>query len=691
MSGCAKLKNFQKTRFSKHCHFPIPFRPLACRRWTKKLLIVFEPILESFSLREGFPVTLLKPRRFGHFILSLFMLVAFHAVAGETPPQPPLALTAENLATVIDPLFAKWIDEGKGVGAVVAVTTREGLLFAKGYGRADIGSGAPFTADATLVRPGSISKLFTGVAVMQLVDQGKLDLDRDVNDYLDFKIPIPDGGVPVTLRRLLTHRAGFEEHGKGLFSRNPEPEPLAHWVERSPPLRIFPAGDVPAYSNYGFALAGYIVERVSGEPFAAYMARHVLQPLGMTNSTFEQPLPGALAPLMAKGYRTAQKPLGFFETIAAAPAGSLSAPGTDMARFMRALLNGGALDGAQILSKARLDQMTSPQEQTAAGFMGLAFVGTALRHYDSIGHGGATMAFLSDLTLFPAQGFGVFVSFDGMQAARSAPQLANIIVEKFLPPIADSSPAGEPTPADSKIAGVYHSSRRAESSFMKIGDFLSQLRVTVDKKGQANVSSAIWPFGEGVAVRRVGANLYEGPKNMRMAFEDGKGAEARFVAPAVQFQHAPGYEDARLVGPALVASALILFLTLLAWPIAAFRRRRRKIIFGQDRFDRGLYATVRVVALVDVVVIAASIAFFFLFKDFTNLNGSLDALLLMVYGLAWTGVFGAAVTLWIAISFWRRRVGGGWTRAHHSLVALSAAFIAWFFVTFHIAGTTLNY
>jgi CubicO group peptidase (beta-lactamase class C family) len=142
------------------------------------------------------------------------------------------------------------------------------------------------TPDTTLVRPGSISKLFTAIAVMQLVEQGKLDLDRDINDYLDFDIPTPNGGVPVTLRRLMTHRAGFEEHVKGLFSADRVPEPLGHWLARLLPRRLFPAGDVSAYSNYGMALAGYIVERAAGEPYADYVADRILQPLGMAHATF---------------------------------------------------------------------------------------------------------------------------------------------------------------------------------------------------------------------------------------------------------------------------------------------------------------------------------------------------------------------------------------------------------------------
>ena len=209
---------------------------------------------------------------------AIVCLTAFGAAADSPPPQP---LTAANIGRLVDRLMKKWVDDHKGPGAVVVVVTRDGPVFARGYGFADAAAKTPFTADATLVRPGSISKLFTGIAVMQLVDAGKLDLDRDVNAYIDFAIPVPEGGVPVTLRRLMTHRAGFEEHLKGLFSRNPAPEPLGRWLAEYLPRRLFPNGDVEAYSNYGAALAGYVVERVSGEPFvrlyaAAYprSARH---------------------------------------------------------------------------------------------------------------------------------------------------------------------------------------------------------------------------------------------------------------------------------------------------------------------------------------------------------------------------------------------------------------------------------
>src|SRR5262249_26861836 len=185
-------------------------------------------------LKGNFSVTSVHAARFLGFTFSVvFGMVAFRAGAASPVPQASLELTAANVASVVDPLMAEWIDKRKGPGAVVVVVTRDAQVFAKGYGFADIEARTPFTAGATLVRPGSISKLFTAIAVMQLVDAGRLDLDRDVNGYIDFAIPTPDGGVPVTLRRLLTHRAGFEEHVKGLFSKNREPEPLGPWLAKN--------------------------------------------------------------------------------------------------------------------------------------------------------------------------------------------------------------------------------------------------------------------------------------------------------------------------------------------------------------------------------------------------------------------------------------------------------------------------
>src|SRR3974377_2176715 len=164
-------------------------------------------------------------------------------------------------------------------GACVLIVKDGRVLFAKGYGFSDVKSRKPVTVEATLFRPGSISKLFTWTAVMQLVEQGKLDLDRDVNSYLDFKIPatFPQ---PVTLRSLMTHTPGFEEQIKDLINDEGSPMVSLHdHLARHMPEGIFPPGTPPAYSNYGASLAGYIVERVSGKPFNEYVEENIFKPL----------------------------------------------------------------------------------------------------------------------------------------------------------------------------------------------------------------------------------------------------------------------------------------------------------------------------------------------------------------------------------------------------------------------------
>jgi CubicO group peptidase (beta-lactamase class C family) len=623
-----------------------------------------------------------------------FGMPALPAAADSPAAQAPLELTADNLAGVIDPLMAEWIGKHKGPGAVVVVVTRDAMVFAEGYGFADIEAKKPFTADTTLVRPGSISKLFTGIAVMQLVDAGRLDLDRDVNDYIYFAIPTPEGGVPVTLRRLLTHRAGFEEHFKGLFTRDREPDD--RWLAKNLPQRLFPKGDVEAYSNYGFALAGYIVERVSGEPYASYVQRHILDPLGMSHSTFQQPLPDDLAPLMARTYRRWPLPqLAFFQTITA-PAGALSATGTDMGRFTRALINGGTLDGVRILPQARLDEMMAPGQATPAGYLGLVFFGTKVAGHDSIGHDGDTTTFFSGLKIFPEQGVGVFVSRSGtgeVEAANQIPDPATAIAKRFLPKVPEAADARAATfPNDPGVAGIYHSSRRAESSFIRFNNLVTERVVKIDGAGNVRSYSAIWPFGDGRMAKRVERNLYETPEGGRNAFVDDTGSESYWAVPALRLQRVPWSLDARWIVPAFLVSTAVILLTLLAWPVAALCRYWRKKRWSQDSGDLRKHLAVRLVLLVDVAAIVASAVLFIIGStDLTMLSGAVDPVILLLYALAWLGVFGAIPTLWAATLFWRDGVGSRWSRIHHSLIAASSVMIAWFFVTFRIAGTTLTY
>src|ERR1700761_4449077 len=332
-------------------------------------------------------------------------------------PNPATAahtLDQADLAAWLDGFVPYAIKGGDIAGGVVTVVKDGEVIFAKGYGYSDLAAHRPVDPERTLFRPGSVSKLFTWTAVMQLVEQGKLDLDRNVNDYLDFRIPDrPEG--PITLRHIMTHTAGFEEKIKSLIVEDPKLlAPLANYVRDGIPKRIFPAGSTPAYSNYATALAGYLVQKVSGQTFDDYLDNNIFKPLGMTHASFRQPLPAALAADMSPGYKVASEPAKAYEIVVAGPAGSLAASGVDMAKFMIAHLQDGEFHGTRILQAATAQQMhTSPTTMIVPlNRMMLGFYEQNYNGHRVISHGGDTEWMHSYLHLFLDDHVGLFMSFN---------------------------------------------------------------------------------------------------------------------------------------------------------------------------------------------------------------------------------------------------------------------------------------
>ncbi|HUJ46385.1 MAG TPA: serine hydrolase [Rhizomicrobium sp.] len=400
------------------------------------------------------------------------------APASVTPQAPPAAklephgLTEEDLRTFFDGMVPYAIQRGDIAGATISVVKDGKLLFAQGYGYADLKTRRPVVPDVTMFRPGSISKLFTWTAVMQQVEQGKLDLDTDVNKYLDFKIP-EKFGKPITLRNIMTHTAGFEETLGQLFIAKPsELFPLHDYLVKHMPERIFPPGKYVAYSNYATTIAGYIVQRVSGEPFDQYIANHILKPLGMDHSSFSQPLPKDLQGDMASGYKQASDPKpADYEIVEAAPAGALASTATDMAKFMIAHLNGGEYNGARILKPETVKQMHSLNFTLAPGLNGfdLGFYQENRNGHSIIGHGGDTEVFHSDLHLILDANVGIFMSFNSAGKEGAVEPVRVNIFRMFLDRYFPFTPPVEKTVADpdkdnARVVGYYVASRRKDSA-----------------------------------------------------------------------------------------------------------------------------------------------------------------------------------------------------------------------------------
>jgi CubicO group peptidase (beta-lactamase class C family) len=420
------------------------------------------------------------------------------AGAVATPSAP--ALTAEDLEAFLDGMMPSQLNREDVAGAVIAVVKDGKVLFAKGYGYSDMEKRTPVTADATLFRPGSISKLFTWTSVMQLQEQGKLDLDKDVNEYIDFKIP-PAFGKPITLNDIMTHTAGFEETARDLFvSDAAHMTPLDEYLKNHLPKRIFPPFTVPAYSNYATTIAGYIVQRISGKPFYQYVQDNIYTPLEMSHSTFVQPLPDNLKPLMSSGYERASGKAKPFEFVEAYPAGSVSTTARDMCNFMIAHLQNGKFGDKQILKPETAVLMHARLFGSDDRLNGMAhgFYEETRNGHRIIGHGGDTGFFHSDLHLILDQNVGFFVSYNSAGKGESSSR--SILFEHFLDRYFPYTPPAGGKIADAKadaaaVAGLYDSSRRFENSFLKLLSMASQMKVHPNEDGTLSVDELKSPNG----------------------------------------------------------------------------------------------------------------------------------------------------------------------------------------------------
>ncbi len=584
-------------------------------------------------------------------------------------------------------------------GAVVCVVKDGKILFAHGYGYSNVEKKTPVTVDATLFRPGSISKLFTWTAVMQQVEQGKLDLDTDINQYLDFKIPatFPQ---PITLRNIMTHTTGFEESVSRLFLMEDDPLlPLSQYLPKHIPKRIFAPGTTPAYSNYGATLAGYIVERVSKQPFDAYIAEHILQPLGMSRSTFTQPLPADLKPFMSGGYENAAgKPEGF-EIVQAAPAGSLSTTASDISRFMIAHLQDGRYESNQILKPETAQLMHARQAGRIPDLNGMAlgFYEESRNGHRIIGHGGDSLWFHSDLHLMLDTGVGFYVSYNSAGKGEISPRSAlwTHFINRYFPAPIPDIPAPASAVADAKsVEGYYMSSRRSEGTFLKAGSAFGQEHVIAQSDGTLKIAPMKDFSGELKHWREIAPLVYRADGGTdRVAFVKDSDGNMRLLIgfPAVVSQKVSTLNSSPFNTAVVGCSLGIMALTLLLLPIAAVIRRHHRARLELTPGQRGLRRMVRTVCAIDV----AFVALFLMVLPSSNpaalLSGRLDFRITLLQILGTIGAVGSLAVIYATWKLLRERDLWGWGKLFDVIVMLATVGFTWFVVHWNVINFSMNY
>jgi CubicO group peptidase (beta-lactamase class C family) len=633
-------------------------------------------------------------------ILTVTLVLLASGVAQGRPGAAPAAvttrpaLTTADVAAFLDGFLPYAIRSGDIAGASVSVVATGRILFAKGYGFADMRTRRPVLADRTVFRPASISKTFTWTAVMQLVQAGKLDLDRDVNDYLDFRIPEKLG--PITLRNLMTHTPGFEDTNAGGIVESPADfVPYREYLVKHLPAEIFPPGKIVAYSNYGAMLGGYIVQRASGETFDEYIARHILQPLGMTRSTFDQPLPAALAKDLSQGYAKASdaEPIPF-EDSELAPAGGLSSTAVDMAHFMIAQLEGGSYNGASIMSAGTTRLMHTPQSRMATGMNGfdLGFYQENRNGLRIIGHAGDLDAFHSDLHLLLDKDVGFFISLNSDGRNAAAHNVRTGVFRAFLDryyPFVPPSEATLPNPqADAaRVAGWYMPSRRNEGVF-RILNGVGQVHATALPSGEIEVSVLKSLAGVPKRWREVGPLTYRqvgGPTHLKFV-TDSDGQVTYWISddflPVMIFTKVHGLGQTGEVIWMGELCLAVLVSTVVIWLGSGIVRRRFKMQLRVTLHEKRLRLASRIGAVFMLAMVCAWAA---VFASLSSTRGSINGVLTIAYMAGVLGLLGALVVLAEAVRRVLRGPGGWLVRTGEVLLGLCAIYGVWVILFFGFA------
>jgi CubicO group peptidase (beta-lactamase class C family) len=530
---------------------------------------------------------------------------------------PAHELTAQDAQTWLDGLMPTALRTARTPGAVVVIVKDGQVLLEKGYGYADEKLRTPVDPARTLFRPGSTSKLFTWTAVMQLVEQGKLDLDTDVNKYLDFQVP-PLDGQPITLRHIMTHRAGFEERIKDLVAFDVPDPPLRDVLAGNMPARIYPAGTTSAYSNYATGLAGHIVERVSGLSFNDYIEKNVFGPLDMKHSTFRQPLPDALKADMSTGYEESGTPGKGFEVVNIPPAGSLSSTGRDMAHFMIAHLADGKYGDAQILrpETARAMHTTITRPFPDLNGMALGFYQDNINGHPVIAHGGDLNYFHSDLFLFLDDHVGLFISVNALGKEGLGEGIRDDVFHEFADryfPRTESVKAIDEATAKAHaqaIAGRYQTTRRGETTFLSLINMIQPTVISANPDGSITTKLLLQPQTF-VETQPWLWHQVGGHDQLQAKVVDGKVTtwSTDYLAFAFAYQPLHGLAGAGLELPLLVLSLVLMLVTALTWPIGAAARKW----YGAAPLPDAVRASTRWLAAAAIAALVATVAWTALF------------------------------------------------------------------------------
>ncbi|OYR49379.1 serine hydrolase [Halorubrum sp. Ea8] len=594
------------------------------------------------------------------------------------PSNGPLS-DPESFETFLDGVMNAHLEAHDIPGATLAVVDGDST-FTKGYGVRDIRTDAPVEAGDTLFRIGSTSKLFAWTAVMQRVEAGRLDLETDVNDYLD-DVTIPDTyDQPITLDHLATHTAGFEERARGTFVLNESDlRPLSTMLQNERPARVRPPGEFTAYSNYGAALAGHIAATTADSSFGEYVEGNIFEPLGMDQSTFDQPVPDGIDGTLSKGYTipNGRYREGGFEYVGMAPAGSMTTTATDMARFIRAHLQGGGTDQGRILesdSTATMHERRFGNDDRLNG-MCFGFYELSRKDVRIVGHAGDTEQFHSLVALLPDHGVGIFVSYNSPGGIEARDELLDALIEEYYPSEATTpEPDGDLNRA-SDVTGTYRTLRSPYTTSEKLLSVQSNVSVSVDDRGRLVTTG---PSGSTrwVEVDDLYFEAVDGSDALAFGETDGEITHLFFDSrPPSAYERLGAFEQPSTHAAIAGLSILVFLGAILGWTATGlwrwYRGETRERLSSPLRHTRRVAGLAAVSYLVSVIGLAAVV----LSNPQAALLGNPLPLQVVLLGPP-VGALASVATLVLSGIAWRLGTWRRLTRIQYTVVSVAGVVFA---------------
>src|SRR5829696_3310651 len=611
-----------------------------------------------------------------------------------------------EMEAFLDEELGREMEKHHIAGAAVSVVKDGKLFFAKGYGSADLENKTPVDPEQTVFRIGSVGKLFTWTAVMQLAEQGKVDLDEDINAYLDFRIP-DTYPQPITLKDLMTHTSGFEDRLRGSVVSDPnDVVPTREWLISHMPARVRPPGDIAGYSNYNAMLAGYIVARVSGEPYHQYIQEHILNPLGMVHSTAQSPIPPDLPAHASVGYTYEDGAFHVFPDYtvqpAALPSGAHQASVTDMARFMIAHLQNGRYGDANTAGVRILKKTTAQQMHSTLYTPDPRLLGTAYGFFDfsdngqrTLGHVGYSPPMYSLLLLLPEQNLGVYVAYNSEGGGDLTNQhlgFQRAFFDHYYPAPAVESiqPPADFAERASRFEGMYSATAGSYTTLDKVGKLFGAVEISDPGNGTLlfTIAGSEWRF---VEVEPLNFRQVDGPDGpFSMVFrEDDQGRITHMftdLTPMFAFEKLKWYGTPAF-NMALLLGCVLMFLSMIPVVLIRFIRNRR---LSSDRIPasrgaRVAYWIILGISVLNLLFVVGTVKW----GNQPNVLSGTSMIYKIVLGV---GVLSAVLTvgaLLYSVVAWKNSYWGIAARVHYTLVTVAALAFVWFLNYWNLLGWRL--